>query len=273
MLNFKLAAGCLPVEEKEKQEILQDISFVLESNVLVLLKCPHLLLSCIRNASNAVRETVLIPHVSAPWLEWNTHVIFPDPEIGNMHCFATSSDKKTVAGAKGRSLLFFDASTAETVRGPFKISRDTIDIIDQLEFSPDGKFLFFGRLDKWFSVERGCVEDFSQFSGNSHIYKWGVFTRDGNCIVVKRNRSYNPITCQSESCLVNLPALWAVKEIEHSRDHEMTVCFNRQQVRCNKSMTGVQITRLLECLRLGRILNRSRKTPLVIMRLVLTVLD
>ncbi|KAJ7375988.1 hypothetical protein OS493_037540 [Desmophyllum pertusum] len=192
-------------------------------------ECPHLLHSCIRNTSNAVRETVLIPHVSAPWLEWNVYA-FPDPEIGNMHCFATSSDKKTVAGAEGRSLLFFDASTAETVHGPFEISRDTIDKIDQLEFSPDGKFVFFGRLDKWFSVERGCVEDFSQFSGNSHIYKWGVFIRDGNCIVVKRNWSYNPNTCQSGSCLVNLLALWAVKEIEQSRDDEMTVCFNRQQV-------------------------------------------
>ncbi|KAJ7336075.1 hypothetical protein OS493_013454, partial [Desmophyllum pertusum] len=121
--DFKLAAGCLPVEEKEKQEILQEISFTLESNVLVLLECPHLLHSCIRNASKAVRETVLIPHVSAPWL--NVYA-FPDAEIGHMHCFATSSDKKTVAGAKGRSLLFFDASTAETVRGPFEICGDTI---------------------------------------------------------------------------------------------------------------------------------------------------
>ncbi|KAJ7375782.1 hypothetical protein OS493_038903, partial [Desmophyllum pertusum] len=212
--DFKLAAGCLPVEEKEKQEILQDISFVLESNVLVLLECPHLLHSCIRNASNAVRETVLIPHVSDPWLEWNVYA-FPDIDIriGNMHCFATSSDKKTVAGAKDRSLLFFDASTctAETVRGPFEISGDTIDKIDQLEFSPDG----IG--------------------------------------------PYNPHTCQSESCLVNLLALWAVKKIEQSRDDEMTVCFNRHQVRC-KPMAGVQITRLLERLGLGTILNRSCET-------------
>ncbi|KAJ7388177.1 hypothetical protein OS493_039376 [Desmophyllum pertusum] len=50
-----------------------------------------------------------------------------------------------------------------------------------------------------------------------------------NCIVVKRNWSYNPHTCQSESCLVNLLALWAVRKIEQSRDDEMTVCFNRQQ--------------------------------------------
>ncbi|KAJ7375990.1 hypothetical protein OS493_037542 [Desmophyllum pertusum] len=255
--DFKLAVDCLPVEEKEKQEILQEISFVLESNVLVLLECPHLLHSCIRNASNAVQETVLIPCVSAPWLEWNVYA-FPDTEIGNMHCFSTSSDKKTVAGAKDRSLLFFDASTAETVRGPFEISGNTIDKIDQLEFSPDGKFLFFGRLDKWFSVERGCVEEFPQFSGKSHIYKWGVFTRGGNCIVVKwNNRSYNQITCQSKSCLVNLLALWAVKEIEQSRDDEMTVCFNRKQLRCNKPMAGVQITRLLERLGLETIMNRT----------------
>ncbi|KAJ7375984.1 hypothetical protein OS493_037536 [Desmophyllum pertusum] len=129
--DFKLAAGCLPVEGKEKQEILQDISFGLERNVLVLLECPHLLHSCIRNASKAVARDRLIPHVSAPWLEWNVYA-FPDLKIGNMHCFATSSDKKTVAGAKGRSLLFFDASTAETVRGPFEIAENTIDKIDHI---------------------------------------------------------------------------------------------------------------------------------------------
>ncbi|KAJ7376000.1 hypothetical protein OS493_037552 [Desmophyllum pertusum] len=140
--DFKLAAGCLPVEEKEKQEILQEISFALESNVLVLLECPHLL------------------HSDSGW-------------------------------SKGSSLLFFDASTAETVRGPFEISRDTIDKIDQLEFSPD--------------------------------------------------------------------ALWAVKEIEQSRDGEMTVCFSRQ-VRCNKPMAGVQNNTLVRASWIGNSLESTRET-------------
>ena len=252
--DLKLAAGCLPFEEANKQEILQKILFDLETNVCFLLECPHLLHSCIRNSSNPVQEAVLIPQTSSPWLEWNVYA-FPDAKIADMKCFATSPDQRTVAGAKGRSILFFDASTAETVNSPFQLLNDLIDDIYHLEFTPEGKFIFFGRLDKWFSVERGCVEDFPQFSGNSHNYKWGVFTRDGQSIVVKRDFLSNPATCEAKSCLFNLLALWALKEIEESQDGEMTVRFC-PQVQCREP--GVQIERLLK--RLG-ILNRTRQTP------------
>ena len=255
--DLKLAVSQLPFEEVNKQEILQDILFALESNVLVLLNCPHLLHSCIRNASKPVRETVLIPQVSAPWLEWNVHA-FPDAKIADMKCFATSPNKRTVAGALGRSILFFDVSTAETVNGPFEVSNDLNDEIDQLEFSPDGKYIFFGRLNRWFSVERGCVEDFRQFSGNSRKYVWGVFTRDGQSIVVKRDFLSNPATCKAKSCLFNLLALWALKEIEESQDDEMTVSFC-PQVQCREP--GVQIECLLERLGMQAILNRTRQTP------------
>ncbi|KAL9974422.1 hypothetical protein ACROYT_G011450 [Oculina patagonica] len=236
--DLKLAADCLAFEEVKKQEVLKEILFVLESNVLVLLECPHLLQSCIRNASNVVQETLLIPQVSAPWLEWNVYP-FPDPKIADMQCFAASPDKRTVVGAKGRSILFFDAATAETVKGPFEVSDDLIDEIAQLEFSPDGKFIFFGRLDKWFSVEQGSVEDFPHFSGNSHIYKWGVFTRDGQSIVVKRT-----VSCPTQ-------------EIEQSRNDEMTVSFC-PQVLCR--VPGVQIECLLERLGMRKNLSQARET-------------
>ena len=254
MEDLKLAVSRLSFEEANKQEILQEILFALKTNVLVLIECPHLLHSCIRNTSNAVQEAVLMPQTSAPWLEWNVYA-FPDAKIAAMKCFATSPDKRTVAGAKGRSILFFDASTAEAVSGPFQVSNDLIDDIDQLEFSPDGKFIFFGRLEKWFSVERGCVEDFPQFSGISPIYKWGVFTRDGKSIVVKRDILFNPATCKAKSCLFNLLALWARKEIELSQDGEITVRFCPQVLR---RVPGVQIERFLK--RLG-ILNRTTQTP------------
>ena len=253
MEDLKLAASRPSFQEANKQEILQEILFALESNVLVLIECPHLLHSCIRNTSNAVQEAVLIPQTSAPCLEWNVYA-FPDAKIADMKCFATSPDQRTVAGAKGRSILFFDASTAETVNGPFQVSKNLIDDIDHLEFSPDGKFIFFGRLDKWFSVERESVEDFPQFSRNSRIYKWGVFTRDGQSIVVKRDLLSNPATCKAKSCLFNLLALWALKEIEESQDDEMTVSFCPQVLRREP---GVQIERLLK--HLG-ILNRNRQT-------------
>lgn len=163
--------------------------------------------------------------MSTPWLEWIV-VAFPDVTIADMHCFSTSPDGKTVVGANLSSLLFFDVSTVKKVGGPFYLDKYATGI-NHLEFSPDGKFIFFGRLDKWFSVERSCVEDFPQFLGNSQIYKWGVFANQAQCIVVKRPYLYNPTTsiCRAQNCLFKLLALWAVKEIEQSRDYEMTVSF------------------------------------------------
>ena len=258
--DLKLAVCQLPSQEVKKREILEEIVNALESNVLVLLECPHLLHTCLRNASKAVQEAVLIPHVSAPRLEWNVYIAaFPDTNIADMQCFATSPNKKTVAGAKGRSIVFFDASSAEAANGPFQVSSDFIYCIDHMEFSPDGKFLFFGRLDKWFSVERGCVEDFPQFSGNCHIYKWGVFTRDGQSIVVKRNPLCNPSTCQAKSCLFNLLALWALKEIRESRDDELTVTFFSQK---SCLVPGVPIKRLFERLGMGTNVVHTHETHL-----------
>ena len=68
--DLKLAAGCYGCKDTQRQNILQEISLALESNVHVLLECPHLLHSCLLNCSNAVHENVLIPQVSGPWLEW-----------------------------------------------------------------------------------------------------------------------------------------------------------------------------------------------------------
>jgi len=232
--DLRLAAGRLPVEEVWKQEVLQEILSALENNVLVLSECPHILHSCLRNASNAVRETVLIPRMSTPWFEWIV-VAFPNVTIADMDCFSTSPDGKTVVGAKLSCLLLFDVSTVEKVGGPFYLDKYTTGI-NHLEFSPDGKFIFFGRLDKWFSVERSCVEDFPQFSGNSQIYKWGVFANQAQCIVVKRPYLYNPATsiCKAQNCLFKLLALWAVKEIEQSRDYEMTVSFELESGMLNE---------------------------------------
>ena len=220
--DFQCAAICIAVEEREKQNILQEISLAIESDVHVLAESPHLLPSCIRNASDVVQENVLIPQVSLPWFEWN-FFDFPAADIlSGCHCFATASDKETVVGAKGRSLFFFNASMLQIVSGPFEISEDTIAKINHLEFSSDGKFVFFGRIDKWFSVERGCVEDFPHFVGNVLNYQWGLITPNGNCIVVKTNVLLFPSMCERGCCLKELLALWAGKEIENSNEGEMT---------------------------------------------------
>ena len=222
--DFRLAASCFSLEEVWKQEILQEILFALESNALVLLECPHLLNSCIRNASNAVRETLSIPRMSTPWLKWLVNA-FPDVCIADINCFSISPDRRTVVGARHHFLFFFDVPTAQMVSGGFDLREDVYVGIEYLEFSPDGKFIFFGRLDKWFSVERHCVEDFPQFSENPGIYKWGVFASKGQCIFVKRDyfREAAGRICVHRTCLFNLLALWALKEIEQSREDEMTV--------------------------------------------------
>jgi len=254
--DFRILAGH-PSLEVKKREILQEILFAIESNVLVLLACPHLLHSCLRNASNAVQETISIPHVSAPCLDYTVY-IFPEISITNVHCFTTSASNGIVAGAIDQSVLFFDACTIEKLADPFHVS-GAIDNINHLEFTPDGKYLFFGRLDKWFSIERGCVEDFSQFSWNSLVYKWSVFSHDGKCIVVKRSLLSNPGSCEAGSCLFNLLALWALEEIKQSRDGEMTVSFPPYLL-CKKP--GEQIERLCSRFSVKRDLDQSRQGPL-----------
>ena len=225
--DFQRAASCLAVEQREKQNILQEISLAIESDVHVLVESPHLLLSCIRNASDLVQENILIPQESSPCFDLN---VYDGPHIVEVlpscHCFATTSDKQTVVGAKGCLLFLFNASVPRVVSGPFEISGDTIDYIKHLQFSADDKFIFFGRLDKWFSVERETVEDFPLFSGNLLRYQWSVITPNGCYIVVQLNDRYSFGSC-ANCCLTELVALWARKEIEQSRDEEMTCSFSR----------------------------------------------
>ena len=215
--DLKLVKGCLDVGDKKKQDLLREIAQVLLSNTFILFECPQLLHSCLRTASSAVQETLLLTKFPVPWFEC-TVLATVDPAIADMNCFATSCDNETVVGAKGRSLMFFDARRAQRADGPFEISEQIIHNISHLEYSRDSKFIFFGRLDKWFSVERKCVEDFLQFDWNATVYQWGFHTRDGESIVVKRNMEDFSCSWSENTCLGNLLALWAVKEIKESRD-------------------------------------------------------
>ena len=215
--DLKLVRGCLDVGDKKKQDLLQEIAQVLLSNTFILFKCPQLLYSCLRSASSAVQETLLLTKFPVPWFECTVFATV-DPAIAAMNCFAASCDKKTVVGAKGRLLMFFDVRRAQRADGPFEISEQIIDNITHLEYSRDSKFIFFGRLDKWFSVQRKCVEDFFQFNRLATVYQWGFLTRDGDSIVVKRNIEDFSCPRSENTCLVKLLALWAVKEIEESRD-------------------------------------------------------
>ena len=250
--DFKLACSCLPAEEAQQRNVLQEISLALESDFHVLVECPHLLRSCLSNTLDDVGGIFSIPQVSAPCLEWSiSNINSATKTLFQCNCFATSSDKKTFAGAKDRSLFFFDASTLEALCGPFEVSREVIQRINCLEFSPDDKFVFFGRLDKWFSVGRGCVKDFPQFSENPGLHDWGRFSSDGQHVVVKRNHfSDLPETCQTKRCIEDLLSLWALKEIDGGPDKEWTCSFRRlPQMVARFNTMGIETNSLLR--RLG----------------------
>ena len=216
--DFQYAASCFAVEEKEKQNIFQKIHKALKNDVFVLVGSPHLLRSCIRNASDVVQENVSVPQVSSPCFEWNILEFSTGEILSGCNCFATASDKETVVGAGDHTLFFFNTSTLQIVSGPYEISEDTIEKINHLEFSWDDKFVFFGRLDKWFSVERKCVKDIPQFVGNVVHYQWGLVTTDGHYIVTKTNVLDFPAMCKSRRCVTEVVALWAGKEIENRRE-------------------------------------------------------
>ena len=250
--DFKLAFSCLPAEETQQRNVLQEISLALESDFHVLVECPHLLRSCVRNTLDDVGGIFSIPKVSAPCLEWSiSNINSATKTLSQCNCFAITSDNKTLAAAKDRSLFFFDASTLEALGGPFEVSQDMIQRINCLEFSPDDKFVFFGRLDKWFSVGRGCVEDFPQFSENPGLHDWGRFSSDGQHIVVKRNHfSDLPETCQTKRCIEDLLSLWALKEIDGGPDKEWTCSFRQlPQMVAGFNTMGIETNSLLR--RLG----------------------
>ena len=233
--DFDSAVALLTSENKQDQNILREILAILTSNALILSEWPHLLHSCLRSASAVLPETVLVSEFSGPYLESN-FPIFIESKITDMQCFATSN-KNLVAGSDGHSLLLFDTSEAHLISDVCEVSAR--DEIRHIEFSPDDKFIFFGHLDEWFSVERRCVERIPEFSGNSNFYHWGVFTRDEKSIVVKKKsmvvgkkikKPWTGIKCTFKSCIAYLVTLWALKEIEQSQDEEITVRLNYQEV-------------------------------------------
>ena len=211
IVDLKLSTGSQGLSDAER-EILQKICLALESNVHVLQGSPHLLHSCLRNSSKAVQENVVIPPdvVTSTWMEWEDDP-HPACEIPcDMSCFAVSPDKKLLAGGKGKSISLFDAYSLAKVFGPVEVIEKDEDI-NHVEFSPDGKFVLFGRLDKWFSVEKRCVADFPQFSENCITYIWASFILGGRCLVLERD-------CLGErkhsySCSLNIFFRWATQEL------------------------------------------------------------
>ena len=209
--DVKCAMGCDGFTY-QKKEILEKICLFLESNVHVLLQSPHLLQCCLLEASKIAQENLLSPDsIGATKIE-HSWFLFEVSEIPKeIVCFALSPDKKLIAGASGKSLSLFDACTLKQVQGPFAVT-EMEDCIHHLKFSPKGEFLFFGRLDKWFSVKEGCVKDFPQFANNNKVcYKWSSFHKNSSYVTVQGDLP--PTGTHSEFCLVNIFCSWATYEL------------------------------------------------------------
>ena len=210
--DFKLSARSQTLGDAEK-EILQEICTVLESNIYTLQECPHLLPSCLRSASKNGQLHMAVPDgVSTTWMEWSCF-----PATHGQRCFSLSPDGKLLAEGKGKYISLFDSCSLERFSGPIEVEE-----LSHLTFSADGSFVFFGRLDKWLSVERGRIEAISQFSENVGLCEWGSFTLDQKNIVVKRKR----LSHRCALCLFNHLCLWAKEEIAQSQESEqLCSCF------------------------------------------------
>ena len=196
-----------------KKQVIQEIYAVVEKNVNVLSECPELLHSCLRMTSKAVQDAVIPYGVSTCWMEHSVHCEIPF----GISYFALSPDKKWLAGGTGQSIFLFDASTLERIQGPIKVVESGNDI-HHVEFSSDGKLLFFGRLDKWFSLDEGCLKELPQFAGKNRLFKWGSLASCGRYIVVKNDDVWNG--CHTLSCLKIIFSLWATYELKQIKSGE-----------------------------------------------------
>ena len=206
-----------------KKQVIQEIYAVVEKNVNVLSECPELLHSCLRMTSKAVQDAVIPYGVSTCWMEHSVHCEIPF----GISYFALSPDKKWLAGGTGQSIFLFDASTLERIQGPIKVLESGNDI-HHVEFSSDGKLLFFGRLDKWFSLDEGCLKELPQFAGKNRLFKWGSLASCGRYIVVKNDDVWNG--CHTLSCLKIIFSLWATHELKQIKSGE-TVCERKRKER------------------------------------------
>ena len=222
--DLKLSAGCENLSDTEK-ETLQGVCRALERNIHTLLECPHLLPSCLQMASKAVKLNMTIPGgVSTTWMEWSW-LPFPVPKAtrGNKvtSCFAFSPDRKLLAEVKDGLISLYNSGSLKRLFGP--VEAEELADLKRLAFSSCGNFVFFGKINRAFSVERGGIETYSPLKTVHLSCEWCSFTLDRQHIVVKFKEFLTP-TCWF--CLLNHLCLWAKLEIAQSREREpLCQCF------------------------------------------------
>ena len=193
--------------DASKKAVLGDISSALKRDKIILVGNHQLLHSCLCSSTCRARNKVIPENMSGA--DFRSNIKVPLAREFSSHidldCGAFSHDKKLFAAGKGQYLYLYDGFSFETILGPVEVMDGSI---SHLEFSPDDKFVFFGRLDEWFSVHEKCVVEVSQFSGKRASYVWGSFICDGKYIAVRR-----PVQHDRDAPINNELIRWAKCEL------------------------------------------------------------
>ena len=225
--DLRLAVHRFPLGMTLERDVISKLEEIMDLTCLNVLSCSPYVLKSVLSVSDIVRDNIWSVH------QWQLEGCFlssHDYDFSFRRSFTVTSDKKLVVGALNNPprIFFPDAVTGKTAAGPFEIPTDVIGpvLLYDLMFSPDDKFLFFGRLDKWFSVEQGCVVDLPQFSGNSVLYDQPCI-KEGKyfCVSLRTGNLCDCWPCQNKHCITDLLALWALLEIEDTGHDDMTCTF------------------------------------------------
>ena len=172
-----------------KKAVLRDLCSVLKRDKIILAGNHLLLHSCLSSSSSLVRNKVIPEHMSGPGLIRSPIKVPRSMEsLNHIDCGAFSHDKKLFAAGEEQYLYLYDGLSFKKILGPVELFCGSI---LHLEFSPCNEFVFFGRLNKWFSVKEERVVERRQFSGNCVSYVWGSHICNGKYIAVnQRNNAY-----------------------------------------------------------------------------------
>ena len=257
--DLKLSARSQTLDDTEK-EILQGVCRALERNIHTLLECPHLLPSYLRMASKAVKLNMTIPDgVSTTWMEWSW-LPFPAPKATQelvRSFFAFSPDKKLLAEVRYGCISLYNSCSFERLFGPVKVKE--LAYVQRLAFSCCGNFVFFGKFDRAFSVERGIIETYFPLQTVHLSFGWCSFTLDRQHIVVKCNRSLTP---KCWLCLLNHLCLWAKLEIARSRERDpLCRCFPHklEVTRKHPQLAAYQGSRITAMRPLSNLLSQMKR--------------
>ena len=139
--DYKHCLQCQYLADEEKL-MLEEIYRALKKTIYVLVDCPHVLPSCLRWTSERTQRELAVPGdtlmmcKSLDCLPYVASTLLCEDSV-----FALSPDKKLLASGNIVTgiVRMYDSSSLKELLGPVKCE------IYFLAFSPDGKFLLFGR--------------------------------------------------------------------------------------------------------------------------------